>query len=75
MKIIYFQIFLLPDLMAMDYWDSKSNTIVYDKNVFNSETQKWVKSAITQKSFKDFKKILEFNQDFDTGFACDFCKA
>lgn len=58
----------LPDLMAMDYWDSKSNTIVYDKNVFNSETQKWVKKPTPQKSFKDFKKILEFNQDFDTGF-------
>ena len=26
------------------------------------------KETDPQKSFKDFKKILEFNQDFDTGF-------
>ena len=58
----------LPDLMAMDYWDSKSNTIFYNKKVYDSDTQKWTKMPTSQKSFKDFKKILEFSQDYDTGF-------
>jgi len=27
----------LPDLMALNYWDSKNNKIIYDKNIFNNE--------------------------------------
>lgn len=58
----------LPDLMAMNSWDSKNNKIIYDKNIFNSETQTWNKIPSSQKSYKDFKRILGFSQDYDTGF-------
>ena len=58
----------LPDLMALNSWDSKNNKIIYDKNIFNSDTQTWNKMPSPQKSYKDFKRILEFSQDYDTGF-------
>mgnify|MGYP001473809349 CR=1 FL=1 len=58
----------LPDLMALKSWDSKNNKIIYDKNIFNSDTQTWNKIPSPQKSYKDFKRILEFSLDYDTGF-------
>jgi hypothetical protein len=33
----------LPDLMALDYWDAETNAIFYKENVFNYETQSWVR--------------------------------
>ena len=58
----------LPDLMALKSWDSKNNKIIYDKNIFNSDTQTWNKIPSSQKSYKDFKRILEFSLDYETGF-------
>jgi len=40
----------LPDLMALNSWDSKNNKIIYDKNIFNSDTQTWNKMPSPQKS-------------------------
>lgn len=58
----------LPDLMALDSWDSKNNIIIYDQNIFNNETKTWGVTPSAQKSYKNFKKILEFSQDYETGF-------
>ena len=58
----------LPDLMAMKSWDAKSNTITYDADLFDNETKTWTKIPSPQRSYKDFKRILEFSQDYDTGF-------
>ena len=58
----------LPDLMALDSWDSKNNKIIYDKNVFNSDTQTWNKIPSPQKSYKYFMRVLNFTRDFETGF-------
>ena len=58
----------LPDLMALDSWDSKNNKIIYDKNIFNSDTQTWNKIPSPQKSYKHFKRVLHVSQDYDTGF-------
>lgn len=58
----------LPDLMALDSWDSKSNKIIYDQNIFNNETQTWSMIPSAQKSYKNFKRILDFSQDYETGF-------
>ncbi len=58
----------LPDLMALKSWDSKNNKIIYDKNIFNNETQTWSKIPSPQKSYKQFKRVLAFTQDYDTGF-------
>ena len=58
----------LPDLMAFKSWDSKNNKLFYDKNVYDHENQTWSKVPSTQKSYKNFQKILAFTQDYDTGF-------
>jgi|TARA_B100001093_G_scaffold19033_1_gene17229 uncharacterized protein involved in exopolysaccharide biosynthesis len=58
----------LPDLMAINSWDEDSNTITYDKNLFNNKTLEWVEKPSPQESFKDFEDILKVSQDYDTGF-------
>ena len=58
----------LPDLMAFKSWDSQNNKIIYDKNIYNYETQVWTKKPSPQKSYKNFNKILEVTQDYETGF-------
>ncbi len=58
----------LPDLMALNSWDYKNNKIIYDKNIFNDETQTWSKVPSPQKSHKQFKRALAVTQDYDTGF-------
>ena len=42
----------LPDLMAMKSWDPQNNKIIYDKNIYNHETQVWSKTPSPQKSYK-----------------------
>jgi LPS O-antigen subunit length determinant protein (WzzB/FepE family) len=58
----------LPDLMAIKSWDEATNTIIYNENVFNAETQTWKEIPSPQKSFKIFKDILEVSQDRDSAF-------
>jgi len=58
----------LPDLMASKSWDSKNNKIIYDKNLYNHETQAWSKTPSPEKSYKNFQNILAFSQDYETGF-------
>ena len=51
----------LPDLMALKSWNSKNNSLVYDKNIYDIKSNTWIKdNSITeaptpQKSFKKFK--------------------
>jgi LPS O-antigen subunit length determinant protein (WzzB/FepE family) len=33
----------LPDLMAVDYWDAKTNSIIYNSDIYDMEKQKWVR--------------------------------
>lgn len=61
----------LPDLMAIESWDASTNTILYNKDIFNSETQAWIvdsKTYSAQKSFRVFNKQLQVAQDELTGF-------
>lgn len=66
----------LPDLMAVEFWDSVNNTVVYDKNLYSESTKSWVrkhkhpKSLIpsAQESYKVFKKIVQISSNEDTGF-------
>ena len=45
----------LPDLMALESWDATSNTNIYDKNIFDYDTQKWVdKKPTAQQSSRVF---------------------
>tara|TARA_A100001011_G_C14260813_1_gene822317 strand:+ start:262 stop:1182 length:921 start_codon:yes stop_codon:yes gene_type:complete len=58
----------LPDLMAVKSWDSKTNTISYDPDKFDSESQSFINEPSVQKSYKEFKDIFELSQDYNNGF-------
>lgn len=67
----------LPDLMAVKKWDSGSNRIFYDENIYDDLNKKWVREydhpknliPSAQESFKAFKKYhLVLSKDLETGF-------
>ena len=58
----------LPDLMAVKSWDAKTNTIFYDSDNFDNESQSLSKTPSAQESYKEFKDIFQLSQDYDTGF-------
>ena len=67
----------LPDLMAVKYWDSNKNIMQYDKNLFDPNSNNWVRDfshprqqiPSAQESFKVFKtKHLSINEDKKSGF-------
>ena len=66
----------LPNLMAFDAWDSKTNTVTYNENIFNNKNKKWVRSykfpntqvPSRQESFKIFKKHLSISESEDNSF-------
>ena len=58
----------LPDLMAVKSWDAKTNTIFYDSDNFDNESQSFIKTPSAQESYKEFKDIFQLSQDYDTGF-------
>ena len=58
----------LPDLMAVESWDSKTNTISYDSDKFDIVSQSFMSEPSVQKSYKEFTDIFQLSQDFNTGF-------
>lgn len=67
----------LPELMAVKSWDSNTNVIKFDDNIYNSSTKTWVrdfsipqtKIPSAQESFKVFQENhLIFTDNVDTGF-------
>ncbi len=66
----------LPDLMAVDYWDSSSNLIIYDNNIYDNSSKTWTRDAehprtnvpSPQESFNAFIGHLQASKDIDTGF-------
>ena len=58
----------LPDLMAVKSWDAKTNTIYYDTDNFDNESQSFIETPSAQESFKEFEVIFQLSQDYDTGF-------
>jgi len=59
----------LPDLMAVKSWDSETNTIVYDEDIYNTDTNTWVINQSAQESFSEFSKKLILSQDKGSGFS------
>ena len=53
--------------MAVQSWSSDTNTIVYKSN-YNQETKTWDKSPSAQESYDEFKDLMKFSQDYDSGF-------
>jgi Chain length determinant protein len=43
---------ILADLMAFKGWDIKTNTIIYDKNLYSSQNNEWVRSVSFPKTPK-----------------------
>ena len=73
MKNIY-----LPDLMAVKFWDSKTNIVAFDENIYDMNTNTWIRDysypqqqrPSAQESFKVFKsKHLTFSEDKKSGIS------
>ena len=67
----------LPDLMAVKSWNSKKNTLVFDKNIFDINSNTWIRDfsypqqqiPSAQQSFAVFKtKHLSLSEDKKSGF-------
>ncbi len=65
----------LPDLMALESWDAKSNTLNYDESIYNLNSNTWVdnpgyknKIPSAQESFNAFGALLSVSTDTKTGF-------
>ena len=68
----------LPDLMAVELWDPETNSVVYDNNIYDTNSNTWIRAhsypknqmPSEQESFKIFKsKHLSFNSDLKSGFS------
>ena len=57
----------LEDLMAVDEWDAKNNTVVYDDSEFNSTSNEWSRKPSDQKAYKEYKRALSISQEELTG--------
>ena len=60
----------LPDLMAHKSWNSKTNSLNYKDNIYDLETNKWIKKTPSaQKSYRQFKgKHFSLSENKKTGF-------
>lgn len=67
----------LPDLMAVSAWNSETNTMVYEKNIYDLKTNAWVRNysypqqqiPSAQESYNVFKEVhLNLSEDKKTGF-------
>ena len=80
-SIDFFEDFVYPnikleDLMAVKEWRSKDNILIYDKNIFNNKTNKWVREVnlpkktipSTQEAFKVFNEAFSVIDNKTTGF-------
>jgi hypothetical protein len=68
----------LPDLMAVKSWNSKKNTMYFDTNIYDTNTNTWIRDysypqqqiPSAQESFEVFiKKHLTFIEDKKSGFS------
>lgn len=66
---------ILPILLALDSWDSESNELVFDNNIFDKELFSWVEKTNSnletpsiQKAYKKYLSIINIDQDIKTGF-------
>jgi uncharacterized protein involved in exopolysaccharide biosynthesis len=62
---------ILADLMAVEHWDSKSNTITYDSEIYDVKNDSWVRlvehprqaKPSLQEAFIAFEKLFSVSQD------------
>tara|TARA_B100001057_G_scaffold496521_1_gene598203 strand:+ start:816 stop:1757 length:942 start_codon:yes stop_codon:yes gene_type:complete len=66
----------LPNLMAVKSWNSKTNTVSYDENTYDTSTNTWIRDysypqqqiPSAQESFEVFKEHLILSEDKKSGF-------
>lgn len=66
----------LENLLAVKRWNALTNSITYDKKIFDEANNKWVRVAKSsrkskpslQEAFKEYRNILYINQDKKTSF-------
>ena len=66
---------ILPDLMAAKSWNRKTNTVIYDDELYIAEQNKWVREIEApfnpepsmQEAYKEFKKVISTSKDQETG--------
>jgi len=61
------------DLMAVKTWDYETNTLNYDKKIFNAEEKKWVRNnknakPTSQEAYIVYKDIMTVSEDIKTKF-------
>jgi LPS O-antigen subunit length determinant protein (WzzB/FepE family) len=56
--------------MAVKAWNSKTNTVVFDENIYNTNSNTWVnqQTPSAQRSYAAFKSKLSLNVDKNSGF-------
>ncbi len=53
---------LLPSLIAVDYWDKKTKSLIYDNSLFDSKSSEWLGETLSyQNAHKQFLKNLKTN--------------
>lgn len=65
----------LHDLMAAESWDLSSNTVHYNEEIYNLQTQQWLREAklpkhakpSTQEAYQALSELLSVEQDTSTG--------
>jgi LPS O-antigen subunit length determinant protein (WzzB/FepE family) len=66
----------LPDLIAVKSWNSKTNTLVFDKNIYDTNSNTWIRDfsypqqqiPSAQESYEVFKQHLSLTEDSKSGF-------
>ena len=71
----FFSIYFIPNvsyqnIVATKKWDSKSNIITYDDNLFDTKTNKWIDSRkpSLQEAYEEYKNKVLISQDNLTQF-------
>jgi capsular polysaccharide biosynthesis protein len=77
----FFSTYFLPNIkleniMATKKWDSRSNILIYDDKLFDSNSMKWIRDfsfpqeqvPSTQEAFKIYKEKVSITEDTKTGF-------
>jgi len=67
---------ILPELMAVEYWDMATGDLVYDPEIYNYDSGKWVRDIgppfqpkpSLLEAHEEFMLILRVSQDRQTGY-------
>jgi uncharacterized protein involved in exopolysaccharide biosynthesis len=67
---------ILPELMAVDYWDEGSRQLIFDSELYDAASNEWVRETeasgaaapSAQKAHKAFLSLLGVSEDKKTGY-------